>query len=194
MLGAETKIRAQTLISLTVTVIHVTPLTLLSTPSCRFKDKRESKKLSDTPTNKDSDSTSLVDLALVSVAGAVDDQGMLQSPCSSSSVEKKKKVTSEDKPKSQTAKLLKPGSEKPTKSTDSKSSRSAANARIDELYQKWPDRFNRLEALLLARILLDKPEPTFHSESHTNPYNCSWFYFSSQASSLRYWSWCCFFY
>ena len=38
--------------------------------------------------------------------------------------------------------------------------RSSADARIAELDQKWSDRYNRLEALLLAKTL-DKLEPTF---------------------------------
>ena len=87
---------------------------------------------------------------------------MLQLPGSSSSVEKKKKKASEDKPKAQTSKPLKSSLEKPSKLSDNKSSRSVADARIDELDQKWSDRFYRLEALLLARTL-DKPEPTFYT-------------------------------
>ena len=90
------------------------------------------------------------------VVGAVDDQGMLQSPGSSSSSDKKKKqkkTSSSDKPKSHKS------SEKPSKSVNSKPSRSSADARINELDQKWSDRFKRLEALLLSRTL-DKPEPT----------------------------------
>ena len=51
-----------------------------------------------------------------------------------------------------------------------------ADAQIDELDQKWSDRFNRLEALLLARTL-DKPdpEPTFQlvkvTPTHIPPVN-----------------------
>ena len=46
----------------------------------------------------DTDSSSLVDLALESVVGIMDSQGRLQSPGSSaSSKEKKKKATSEEK-------------------------------------------------------------------------------------------------
>ena len=89
----------------------------------------------------------------MTVVGAVDDQGMLQSPGSSSGAEKKKK----DK---------KPASEKPksskSKSTDQKPSRSSADDRIDELDKKWADRFNRLEALLLAKSI-DQREPTFQA-------------------------------
>ena len=128
-------------------------------------------KLSDTPTKKDSDSFSIIDPSSVMVVGEVDDQGILQSPGSSSSVEKKK-VTSEDKPKAHTSKPPKSGSEKPAKSSDTKSFRSAADTQIDDLDQKWSDRFNSLETLLLARTL-DKPEPAFHlvkvTPTHTPP-------------------------
>ena len=125
----------------------------LSTPSYRIKkEKRESKKQGDTP-QKSSDSSSLIDPSSVTVVGAVDDQGMLQSPGSSSGAEKKKK----DK---------KPASEKPksskSKSTDPKPSTSSADDRINELDKKWADRFNRLEALLLAKSI-DQPEPTFQA-------------------------------
>ena len=50
----------------------------------------------------------------------------------------------------------------------------ADDARLDELDQKWSNRFNRLEALQLARTL-DKPdpEPTFHpvkvTPTHIHP-------------------------
>ena len=54
------------------------------------KEKQELKKLGDTP-QKDSDSSSLIDPSSVTVVGAVDDQGMLQSPGSSSNSDKKKK-------------------------------------------------------------------------------------------------------
>ena len=102
---------------------------------------------------------------------------MLQSPGSSSSVEqKKKKVSSEEKSKALTSKPPKSGSEKPNKLSDTKSFRSAADASIDELHQKWLDRFDRLEVLLLARTL-DKSEPTFHTVKVTpdNTYSPSWF-------------------
>ena len=129
----------------------------LSTPSYRIKkEKRESKKQGDTP-QKSSDSSSLIDPSTVTVVGAVDDQGMLQSPGSSSGAEKKKK----DK---------KPAPEKPksskSKSTDPKPSKSSADNRIDKLDKKWADRFNRLEALLLAKSI-EQPEPTFQAPKVT---------------------------
>ena len=88
---------------------------------------------------------------------------MLQSPGSSSSSEKKKKdkkSSTSDKHKAHKS------SEKPSKSVDPKPSRSSADDSIDELDQKWSDRFNRLEALLLSRTL-DKPEPTFQAPKVT---------------------------
>ena len=94
----------------------------------------------------------------MTVVGAVDDQGILQSPGSSSGADKKKndKKTTSEKPKSSKS------SEKPSKSVETKPSRSSADDRIDELDKKWADRFNRLEALLLAKSL-DQPEPTFQA-------------------------------
>ena len=95
----------------------------------------------------------------MTVVGAVDDQGMLQSPGLSSFTEKKKKPNPTEKSKGHTSKHSRTGSEKPAKSPTSKSHRSSADARIDELDQKWSGRFNRLEALLAKT--LDKPEETF---------------------------------
>ena len=43
-----------------------------------------------------------------------------------------------------------------------KLSTSSADDRIDKLDKKWADRFNRLEALLLAKSI-DQPEPTFQA-------------------------------
>ena len=135
----------------------------LSTPSYRIKkERRDSKKQGDTP-QKNSDSSSLIDPSSVMVVGAVDDQGIvnqgiLQSPGSSSGADKKKKdkKTASEKPKSSKS------SEKPSKSVETKLSRFSADDRIDELDRKWADHFNRLEALLLAKSL-DQPEPTFQA-------------------------------
>ena len=67
----------------------------LSTPSYRLKkEKRDLKKASDTPT-KDSDSSTLIHPSSVTVVGAVDGQGMVQSPGSSSSAKKKKSSSSD---------------------------------------------------------------------------------------------------
>ena len=127
----------------------------LSTPSYRLKkEKRDLKKSADTP-NKDSSSSSLIDPSSVMVVGVVDDQGIVKSPGSSS---EKKKNTQPDKPHS--SKDSKTSADKPSKSL-TKTHRSSPDTRIEELDQKWSDRFNRLEALLLSRSL-DK-EPTFSS-------------------------------
>ena len=94
----------------------------------------------------------------MTVVGAVDDQGILQSPGSSSGAEKKKKdkKTTLEKPKSSKS------SDKPSKSVETRPSRSSADDRIDELDKKWADHFNRLEALLFSKSL-DQPEPTFQA-------------------------------
>ena len=84
----------------------------LSTPSYRLKkEKRAIKKSSDTPI-KDSDSSTLIDPSSVMVVGAVDGQGMTQSPGSSSSTKKKKSTSTEKK--ASTSKHSK-SSEKPVK-------------------------------------------------------------------------------
>ena len=80
---------------------------------------------------------------------------MIQSPGSSSRTKKKKSNPSDKKVSS-----TQHSKEKPVKSPTSNPHRSSADARIEELDQKWSDRFNRLEALLLAKTL-DKLEPTF---------------------------------
>ena len=124
----------------------------LSTPS--YKLKKEKRDKADTTPSKNTSSTkvtlspTLVDPARVLVMRAVDgqDTGLSAQPA-----EKKKKV--EDKKKSFKSKPSASASRLAAVSTDQ---------RFDELDQKWSDRFNRLEALLLARTL-DQPqqEPTF---------------------------------
>ena len=119
----------------------------LSTPSYRIKkEKRDLKRQGETP-QKNSDSSSHIDPSSVTVVGVVEDQGILQSPGSSSGAEKKKKdkKTTSEKPKSSKS------SDKPSKSVETRPSRSSADDRIDELDKKWADRFNRLEALLLSK-------------------------------------------
>ena len=140
----------------------------LSTPSYRIKkEKRELKKSSDTP-NKDSASSSLIDPSSVTVVGAVDAQGVVKSPGLSS--EKKKKKT-ESQEKKTSAKHHKTAEGKPSKSPP-QAHKSAADSRIHELDLKWSERFNRLEALLIAKTL-DNQEPTFTpvkiTPTHTPP-------------------------
>ena len=116
------------------------------------KEKRGAKKMEASP-SKDT-SSDLIDPATVSVLGAVNVQGELQSPsCSEPSTKKQKKG------KSSTSK---------TKTVQSES-KLTTESKIAELDQKWWDRFNRLEALLMARTL----EPTFGTvkvtPSHSPP-------------------------
>ena len=102
----------------------------------------------------------------------MDDQGTVKSPGTSSTASSKKKKGTSTEPKPQTSKSA---SEKPTKSqTSSKTHRSSADSRINELDQKWSERFNRLEAILLAKTI-DKPEPGFTTfkvtPTHSPPTN-----------------------
>ena len=138
----------------------------LSTPSYKIKkEKLEAKKLeselSSTPSkdNVHSPNPSLVDPASVSVIGALHGQGTLQSPGFGEPAGKKQKKMDKVKATTSKAKLH---TEKPAKSaTDNRPARDSTDTRLAELDQKWSDRFNRLEALLMTRML-DK-ERTFQT-------------------------------
>ena len=131
--------------------ISFTPeqLTQLSTPTYKNKKEKRDQK-SSTPANNPSDvalSPTLVDPSLVTVMGVVDGQPASgPSDLSEKSAEKKKKK--EDKV----------SSSKPVKSSHRPSAEST-DQKLEVMEQKWSDRFNRLEALLLAKTL-DR-EPTF---------------------------------
>ena len=119
----------------------------LSTPLYKIKkDKREAKKL-ESPPSKDTES--LVDPSVVAVLGAVDKQGAVKSPPSVTPAEKKAKK--EKAPMSKTVK--------------STASSSTVDSKIAQLDGKWSDRFNRLEAISLARSI----EPTFSSAVKVTP-------------------------
>ena len=114
----------------------------VSTPSYKIKkEKREAKRADNTqPTDE------LVDPSRVSVIGVVSGPSADKSPAPP---EKKAK---KDKP--------------PTKSKKSSSVPSSATEdKFAALEDKWVDRFNRLEALLLARSI----EPTFSSDVRVAP-------------------------
>ena len=133
----------------------------LSTPSYQIKkETRESK--SSTPAKKSStDSTlspTLVDPSLVTVMGVVDGQSTSRSPgLSDQPVEKKKKK--EDK-KASSEKSVK--ADKSVKSSSHRtSSTSSIDQKLEVMEQKWSDRFNWLEALLLSKSLDRPQEPVF---------------------------------
>ena len=111
--------------------------------------------VSSTP-SKDLLNPSLVDPASVSVKGAVDGQGTLQSPGFSGPEEKKAKKVEKEKA---TASKAKSCSDKPAKPVpdSNRSAKASTDVRFAELDHKWCNRFNHLEALL-ARTM-DK-EPT----------------------------------
>ena len=117
----------------------------ISTPSYKIKkEKREAKRLDNpTPTEE----IALVDPASVSVIGAVGES--VASPSTSIPPEKKAK---KDKPTSKAK----------------KSASSSADDRISALDLKWSDRFNRLEALLMAKSL----EPSFSADVRVTPKHC----------------------
>ena len=136
--------------------------TQLSTPSYKLKkEKKEAK--SSTPI-KDSDTLSptLVDLALVSVVGVVDGQGTSGASGLSGPEEKRRKSEKKSDKKSTSSKPVKP--DKSVKSPNRPASSSSAarqgkstapstDSKLSDLDKKWSDRFNRLEALLMAKTL-----------------------------------------
>ena len=87
-----------------------------------------------------------MDPSSVSVIGAVGDASVDKSPA----IPPEKKTKKEKQP-------VKPKKEKP--------STSSSVDRIAQLVQKWSERFNRLEALLLSKSL----QPTFSSEVRVTP-------------------------
>ena len=128
--------------------IVLTPeqLTQLSTPSYRLKkEKREAKKLEATP--KDS---TLVDPSSVAIIGPVSDTVTASSP---PPVVPEKKVKKD----------------KPSSSKSKKSEKSVEDSKYNELDKKWTDRFNRLEALLLATSLQPADQPTFSASVRVPP-------------------------
>ena len=62
-----------------------------------------------------------------------------------------------------------------TSTTDHKSTTSSADAKISDLDRKWSDRFNRLEALLMAKTLEKPQDPVFSTvkvtPAHAPPAN-----------------------
>ena len=117
----------------------------LSTPSYKIKEKWEANKLEATPSK---DSESLVDPSDVAILGAVDQQGTVKSPPTVAPPERKAKK------ENSTSKTVKPIA-----------SSLKVDSHIAELDQKWSDRFNRLEALFLARAI----EPTFSANVNMTP-------------------------
>ena len=81
----------------------------------------------------------------------------------------KKKKTESKKSSSSTSKSTKPeksvksSSHRPSSSTtdQSMSTTSSADAKISDLDRKWSDRFNRLEAMLMAKTLEKPEDPVF---------------------------------
>ena len=117
----------------------------LATPSYRIKkEKREAKKLEATPAK---DSEELVDPSNVSVIGPVEKQAI--SPT---------EPPPDKKTKKDTKKIAK--REKSPSASTSKASQGSTDDKIATLDSKWAERFNRLEALLLARNM----EPNFSAD------------------------------
>ena len=119
----------------------------LATPSYKLKkEKREAKRIDSNPT----DDTSLVDPATVSVIGVVGDSSSAQASSEPPPPPPPEKKPKKDKIPSKGKKSVE------CTSTDSK---------ISQLDEKWSERFNRLEALLLSKSF----QPTFSSEVRVTP-------------------------
>ena len=133
-------------------------LAQLSTPSYKLKkEKRDMKSStpSKNPVTDDTLSPTLVDPSLVMVMGVVDGQSPARpSDLSDKPVKKRKKEEKKKEKKATTSK-------KPDKSVKSshRPSTESTDQKLELMEQKWSDRFNRLEALLLAKTL--DQEPTF---------------------------------
>ena len=91
--------------------------------------------------------------------GTVKSTGLNAPHSSFKQAEMRKKV---DKDKASTSKSVK-STEKLANSSEHGLTKSSTDARFEELYQKWTDWFNWLEALLLARALDKRQEPTFQT-------------------------------
>ena len=115
----------------------------ISTPSYKIKkEKREAKRVDNTqPTDE------LVDPSSVSVIGVVSGPSADKSPAPPDKKLKKEKPPAK------------------TKKSSSSTLSSATEEKFSALEDKWADRFNRLEALLLARSI----EPTFSSDVRVAP-------------------------
>ena len=123
--------------------------TQIATPS--YKLKKEKKDAKSTPV-KDSDNSTLVDPALVSVLAVVDKQSTPGASASSEPAEKKKKT---DPKHSKSEKSVKQSSNRPaTTSSESKPSSSSTDTKLLDMNKKWAERFNRLEALFLAKTVI----------------------------------------
>ena len=124
----------------------------LATPSYRIKkEKREAKKLESTPAKE---SEELIDPANVSVIGPVEKPTTSKSPTEAPPDKKAKKDSKKvgKKDKSPSSTVSKP----PQSSTDDK---------IADLDSKWLERFNRLEALIMAKNF----EPKFSANVKVTP-------------------------
>ena len=157
-------------------------LNQLSTPSYKMKkEKRDAKSAPVKDRSSDTLIPTLVDPALVSVVGVMDGQttsglsGPAQKKSKKSEV-KKSSSSSSSKP-AKPEKLVKPSSSRPPAASPSqgKSTTSTTDSKISELDKKWADRFNRLEALLLAKTVDRPQDPTFGTvkvaPTHTPPAN-----------------------
>ena len=147
--------------------------TQIATPS--YKLKKEKKDAKSNPV-KDSDNLTLVDPALVSVLGVVDKQSTPGASASSEPVEKKKKTDPKHSKSTKSEKSVKQSSNRPaTTSSESRPSSSSTDTKLIDMDKKWAERFNRLEALFLAKTVDPPRDPVFSTvkvtPAHAPPAN-----------------------
>ena len=112
----------------------------------------------------------------MSVVGVVDGQTTsgLSGPVENKSKKSEVKKSSSSK-STKSEKSVKPSTSRPPAASPSqgKSTTSTTDSKISELDKKWADRFNRLEALLLAKTVDRPQDPTFGTvkvaPTHTPP-------------------------
>ena len=97
----------------------------------------------------------------MTVVGAVDGQSTSGSPALSAPPPEKKKKMDSKKSSSKSVKSDKAVKSTTDKSASDRPSSSSTDSRITDLDQKWSDRFNRLEALLMARTLETSSDQSF---------------------------------
>ena len=123
----------------------------LATPSYKLKKEKRDARKADITSTPSKDGT-LVDPSTVSVIGTVSDTASISSP-PSAVPEKKSKG--------------KPSSSKPKKTVE----KSATDKKMEELDQKWLDRFSHLEALLISKTFQPTSSAVKVAPSHSPPAN-----------------------
>ena len=108
---------------------------------------------------QESDST-LIEPSSVTVIEIASD--VQQASSTPAKVTKKCENSVESDKSTSTRKAGTPGSKGSVKKSPAKSSKLTTGNKLEQLDQKWSERFNKLEAMLLSKTF-NQPEPVFHS-------------------------------